>query len=367
MESISAKLLAAREAKGVSIEQAARDTHISKRYIVALESEAFDDFPGEAYFLGFLRSYASYLDLSSDDVVSLYRNIRLQEQPAPIDELLDRKPQRNIPVVPLLLVLVGVLLIGGVIALFATNTIRFPSRSTVAGGAEAAPAFQLTEQFVERRFIEGNRVSIALDDEVAVFQFVSIGDRVAIGSEAGIVEFSSGDERVLDITGEGAPDIRVAIRRIYPDEVPPATVARIDRVLQPSAGIAMEETMLSEEDRDEIAIGRTNEPSRERSARIVARLPVEGAFAVEADILGLTVVRYQTDDGERREQVVNNGESVAFAASELARLWISNAGNVRMEIADTPLDLGNQGEVVALVLRRTVSDGAPAVEMLPLY
>ncbi|TVR72090.1 MAG: hypothetical protein EA427_03600 [Spirochaetaceae bacterium] len=368
MESISGKLLAAREVKGVSLEQAARDTHISKRYIVALETEAFDDFPGEAYFLGFLRSYSSYLGLNSDDIVGLYRNYQLQEQPAPINELLDRKPRKTLPLLPILLILVIVLLVAGGAALLMTGMVRFPSfQSTPAEGAAQIVDYRLTDQFVERRFVEGNRVAVPLQEGESIFQFVSIGDRVAVGSEAGIVEFAGGDERLLDITGGGSPDIRVAIRQIYRNEMPPAVVARIDRVLERPVSTVAEETTLSEEDRADIAIGRTTEPSRERSPRIVTRLEREGAFEVQAEIVGLTVLRYQTDDGARQEQVLNSGQSIRFSVNEMARLWVSNAGNVRMNVADTPLDLGRQGVVTALVLRRSLSGTDPAVEMLPLY
>lgn len=368
MESISGKLLAAREAKGVSLEQAARDTHISKRYIAALESEAFDDFPGEAYFLGFLRSYSSYLGLSSDDVVALYRNYQLQEQPAPINELLDRKPRKPLPLVPILVVLVSLLLVGGVVALFLTGLVRLPSFQRASTElADQVVDFRLADQFVERRFVEGNRIAVPLQEGEAVFQFVSIGDRVAVGSEAGIVEFAGGDERLLDITGGGSPDIRVAIRQVYPNEMPPAVVARIDRVLERPATAVVEETTLTEEDRLDIAIGRTTEPSRERTPRIVTRLEQDGAFDVVAEISGLTVFRYQTDNADRREEVLSNGQVVRFSVNDIARLWVSNAGNVRMSVAGAALELGSQGAVTALVLRRADYGGAPAVEMLPLY
>lgn len=368
MESISGKLLAAREAKGVSIEQAARDTHISKRYIVALESESFDDFPGEAYFLGFLRSYAAYLGLNSDDVVSLYRNIKLQEQPPPIEELLDRRPPRTIPVVPVLATLVVILLVGGIVALFVTGVISPPvlRRSATTVSDEDAP-FLLEEQFVERRFNENSRVAVPVNGAQVVLQFVSIGDRVAIGSEAGIVEFSDGDERLLDISGGGSPDVRVAIRRIYRDEDPPAVVARIDRVLEPSATVAGQQSELDEADRLEIAIGRTTIPQRERAPQVVTRLNNSNQFEVVAEVHGTTVFRYQADDGARDEQVVDGGDRISFAARNLARLWISNAGNISMSVAGAPLELGSQGEVVALVLRRTGVDDAAAVELLPLY
>lgn len=111
MESIAEKLRNARDEKGYSLEQVARDTHIAKRYITAMESEDFSVFPGEPYVIGFLKNYSAYLGLNPNEVVNLYRNIKLQEQPAPIDELLDRP---RWPRIWKVLIIVAVILILGV-------------------------------------------------------------------------------------------------------------------------------------------------------------------------------------------------------------------------------------------------------------
>lgn len=47
-------------------------TRIRRRYLEALEAEAFDEMPGPTYAKGFLRTYAIYLGLSPDDLVALY-------------------------------------------------------------------------------------------------------------------------------------------------------------------------------------------------------------------------------------------------------------------------------------------------------
>ncbi|WP_305041185.1 helix-turn-helix domain-containing protein [Geoalkalibacter sp.] len=52
-----------REARGLSLEDVAQTLRIRRPFLEALESESWDDLPGEAYFKGFLRSYAEYLGL----------------------------------------------------------------------------------------------------------------------------------------------------------------------------------------------------------------------------------------------------------------------------------------------------------------
>ncbi len=62
----------ARESRGLALDDAARATRIGRNYLLALEDEAFGKLPSPAYVKGFLRAYANYLGLSSDDVVRCY-------------------------------------------------------------------------------------------------------------------------------------------------------------------------------------------------------------------------------------------------------------------------------------------------------
>lgn len=369
MESIGAKLQHARSEKGVSIEQAARDTHIAKRYLQALEAEDFEEFPGEVYLLGFLRSYAVYLDLDGNDVVTLYHNILLQEQPPPIDELLDRRGDSQRSRRTVLLVVIAAV-IAGLAALIFTGIITLPEREErpVEPVAVSDEPYRLDEQFVERRFEEGDAVIVPVDGVDARIEFVSVGDRVAIGSDAGIVRLDVGERQVLDITGEGSGDVSLSISRIYAEEEPAALVARIDRVVESPGQTEVETAEVSEEDRQDLALGRTNEPTREQEATVIARFDEVQEYFIEADIRGFTMFRWEVDDQPREERYLQNGDRLRTSASELVRIWVSNAGNVRLRVAGVPVSLGEQGEVVASVIRwGEAEEGGVQLELLPLY
>jgi cytoskeletal protein RodZ len=376
VEAIGAKLSNARDAKGVTIEQAARDTHIAKRFIEAMEQEDFDQFPGEAYLLGFLRTYSSYLGLSAEDIVTLYHNIKLQEQPAPIDELLDRRPEPGklrrlfmIGGAAAAVVVLVVLLVVGVIPIpdFGARAERNAEAETEET-TDTGP-ISLNEQFVERRFVEGNRVSVPVDGQQALLEFLAIGDRVSVGSEAGIVQIAVGEERVLDLTGEGSGDIRLVVRQIYGDEDPPAVVARVDRVVngQQVTEPEREGTMTSDDVAD-LGTGMTAEPTRERAASVVAEFPTLQEYFIEADFRGLTMFRMQVDDQDADESYLRNGDRIRTSVRDVVRLWASNAGNVRLRVAGNPVELGDQGEVIAAVIRwRQAADGTYLLELLPMY
>lgn len=61
-----------RRSRGLSLEEAERDTHISRHYLEALEAEDFSALPAPVFGKGFLRIYAQYLGLNPQDLLNLY-------------------------------------------------------------------------------------------------------------------------------------------------------------------------------------------------------------------------------------------------------------------------------------------------------
>ena len=72
---VGEELREARIALGVSIEDAATQLRINKRYLQALEEGRIKDLPGAAYAVGFVRSYATALGLDADDAVRRFRDM----------------------------------------------------------------------------------------------------------------------------------------------------------------------------------------------------------------------------------------------------------------------------------------------------
>jgi cytoskeleton protein RodZ len=70
-----------REGRGLTLDEAARDTRVRRDYLEALEDEAFERLLGDVHIRGCLRTYASYLRLSPDKVVAMYESEALPEEP----------------------------------------------------------------------------------------------------------------------------------------------------------------------------------------------------------------------------------------------------------------------------------------------
>ena len=69
---IGQQLVQAREVSGRTLEDAERDTRISRRYLQALEDEQFELIPAPVYARGFLRSYSQYLGLDPQALVARF-------------------------------------------------------------------------------------------------------------------------------------------------------------------------------------------------------------------------------------------------------------------------------------------------------
>jgi cytoskeletal protein RodZ len=146
------QLRAQRERKGITLEQAAGDTRIREKFLKALEDADYRILPGPVYTRGFLRNYAEYLDLETDELLTLYHH----ESGRPAEPVQTRtfKPYRPIarrnlvfrPVILLpVIVLAGVGLFGGYIyyqlTTFATLPrleITDPANDGLAASAELA-------------------------------------------------------------------------------------------------------------------------------------------------------------------------------------------------------------------------------------
>ena len=70
MMDIGSQLRAAREAQGLTLEQAFKGTRIKAAFLEAIEANQFDVLPGQVQARGFVRSYANFLGLDGEHLAS---------------------------------------------------------------------------------------------------------------------------------------------------------------------------------------------------------------------------------------------------------------------------------------------------------
>ncbi|MFP4302244.1 MAG: helix-turn-helix domain-containing protein [Spirochaetaceae bacterium] len=382
MESIGAKLQGTRESKGYSTEQVARETHIAKRFIEAMEAEEFDAFPGEPYLLGFLRTYASFLDLDGDELVALYKNTQIQEAPPPMDELLDRKGRNPWKKVALVAGVVVVLGAGVAIALGSGLFAESPADQEPVAEASADAAAEVDEgeeeivttsitlrdEFLEQRFQEGTRLDIPVAGETYPLTIAAINEGVTLRTPQALELVSPGQEESFDMSGDGDADVRVVVRDIVQGEEP-TVVMRVDRVVASPSGDDDSPDRAIGDQTDTPVIGDSSEPSRLESSTVIAEFEERQEYFVEIEFRGYTLFRYLINGEDRNQQYMQSGDVFRTSVDGEILLWFSNAGSARVRAAGREIPFGDAGEVAIGLLRwrDDEASGRVQLEKIPVY
>ncbi|MGO9309303.1 MAG: helix-turn-helix domain-containing protein [Spirochaetia bacterium] len=366
MESIGEKLRLARERNNLTIDQVARETHVAKRFLKALEDEDFAAFPGETYAMGFLRSYAEYLGLNAEELVGIYRNIKIQEQPLPMNELLESKPR--LP--PMRIIVFAV---AAVLALAAVGYLVYRATARAAGPAASAqnpsqPAsdFVFQDDVRTQWFAQGDGISIPLNGKNYRIVVFSIGDNLTLKVPGGTVDLGLGKERYIDLTGDANPEIRIVWNDV--DRGPPQK--RVNLGLYRTTGPAAAGTTT---DATPTAPAGSDTPTVHPDTFkpvTVAQAAQSGLFTLDFTFKNDCFFRYLVDSGDREDRFFQKGEQFTIdTARRQVTVWLSNAGATRMRVQGRDFELGDLGEVATrrIAWRSDAASGGYVLEITPLY
>jgi cytoskeletal protein RodZ len=105
-----------RESEGLKIAQVEKDIKISHRMIEALEQDDYSALPDELYVKNIIKSYARYLSLDYNRLLSLYDSAKAKKEPhqlstqsKPVKEIINPQRVRNIIIIGIVLLLFGYL------------------------------------------------------------------------------------------------------------------------------------------------------------------------------------------------------------------------------------------------------------------
>lgn len=137
---IGERLRAARLQAGLSVEQLAEVTRISKAYLLAIEEGRFDRLPGPAYVRGFIRLYAAQVALDPDSLVQDYQQLRRPLSPAGSPGSPKLKRVAFTPDGRRRWLVTGILLLLVLAMAYLTDSDQEPERAPLAAPAPPAPA-----------------------------------------------------------------------------------------------------------------------------------------------------------------------------------------------------------------------------------
>ena len=346
MESLGERLKTSREERGWDYDYISRETNIATRYLEALEREDFSSFPGEPYVLGFLKSYGEFLEINPEELLSLYRSLKIQEQPVPVEELL-KTPS---PLPKILGVAAIILAILGLAAGAVYLIPRLPERTQVTHPpARTALEYTMSADFLERRFFPGDYILVTNGYESHRLVFSSLGDAVTITTPRGPVMLDLGQEVTVNLSDSEFTELRIFAA---------------DFVRHNSASGALlrfEQTAFSPQNLTNPIPDITPEafaPGREMIT-IIPPSPSAFPFTLQASFQDFCLFRYEIlfEPGRqgRSEHFYQRTQEISITAQNGIRLGISNARAVRLQVVGggrvVPFEAGGPGEVVAADLR----------------
>ncbi len=362
MDTFGDVLRSSREEKGYSLEQVTRDTNIARKYLTALEEEDFAIFPGEPYLVGFLKNYSEYLGLDSREMVTFYKNMRLQEQPVPIEALLDT----GRPKLPVIILVVLISVVVGVSSYFIYKYITSKSAQVESEiTEEIVPpdinfSYDITLVGIKDRFVEGSKLQILLYDNTFDLSLKSITTNVILSLPGGETVFNLGDEKMVDLDGDRTPDISITINDIdITAKTADLEIVALERAVEDS----------SDESSTVPDPGVSNVASRNQEVSVILDASNAEPFVLDVIFRGKTLVRYLVDRGERIEQYFDKGETFRLDINREVMLWISNAGSFRAKIAGIEVNLGRPGEVSTNLIKwnRNPDSSKYELQMIPVY
>jgi len=350
MESVGEKLKTARVEKGLSHDQISRETNISIRYLEALETENFNIFPGEPYVLGFLRNYSAYLDLDVQKVISLYRALRIQEQPIPVEQLLKKPSKLPGFIIPFLLILIilGACAFG--VYMFITHRqnnqalktpeSRSPVEYTMEGGSIAP-----------RRMYKDDSVLVTVDGNIYKLEIKNIGETVIIYVPGeGEKNLDLNPEGItVDLNDDGRPDLRIIVADFAKNNPDMGALIHFNMIEQT---VVVQPPVLNDPQNIVAPPSATNTAIR---TTIIPSTQNPYPFTLQVNFQGYCMFRWEIL-GERDRRGINQryfqrGQQLDIQAQNLGiRIWASSAQAARFQVIGGgrtyPFEIGAAGEVV---------------------
>jgi len=361
MDIFGERLKKSRKEKGYSLEQVTRDTNIAKKYLIALEEEDLSIFPGEPYLIGFLKNYSEYLGLDPEEIVNLHKNMKLQEQPVPITELLDNHKSR----LPVIILIIFILAAAGAGIYFLygyyvnNKVVDSVKEDVVNDQTENKNIYSYNAHTVdiEERFPESSIVNIVSNDNTYDIIVKSVGSNVTLSLAGREFVLNLGEDKSLDLNSDGIMDISLILNDID--------------ISKKTASISIKTIGKEATDNIKKAISETAVSSlilKNQDAVVIRDADLPETFVIDVNFRGNSLVRYIADSGDRIEKYFDKGESFRLDVNKELKLWISNAGSFNGKISGVEVNFGRSGEVTSYLIKWTKNSdsGKYELKMIPV-
>ena len=328
-QSLGQYLREVRESKGLSIDEASRETNIAKRYIEALENEEYDAMPANMYTPGFLSAYADVLELDKDTVIAMYNRAISKEQDTPLKELYSiNKDDRFIKKE---YIYIGGGILTGALILFLVS-LGLKSLSAYQASQPARPTNK-RQPIVFETLASDNSFTSSVRDTFTLqregknypLQFQGVKNNNQISFRLGKNQYTQkpGDVLIADLTQDGINDIGMEIIDVDTDTVRFSfTLQQVSADLAATTG----------------ALGFDISPYTQSILNETALAPIGGntSFNLRIRALSAIWIQHKADASPSVEVQMDPGEETTVRFSDGLTLLIGNAGAADISFVEFP-------------------------------
>lgn len=339
MESYGELLRGTREGRHLDLETVCRETSISRQWLEAMEAEEPHRFPGEPYFVGFLRSYADYLGLDKERIIALFHAKKIQETPTPAALTARERPKF---VVPLIVFLVLALIGGGVFALwkYLPRTEKIDPLALLEKPV-VSKEYELTEKPFAGRVFKNDKFILGTEKGNITLTVAQTTDIFGLETPAGLQFVELSEQLELDADGDSIPEMVVYVKDLSSKSNDRG--AEVNIMLKSAKNAA-----ISSPD-ESLILKAADLPKNQQMTEVLSDTRAY-PFTVQATFRAGCLFRYRPDHKEVVEDFLSNGDVLTVTSSNVFRLWMSNGNTAKLQLVANgrSYDLGvsKAGEVV---------------------
>lgn len=364
MEALGKKLKEARLSRNLDLDQISRETNITRRYLEALEEEDFTIFPGEPYLLGFLRNYAEYLGLDSNELLSLYKNLRIQESPIPLSELMPRRTLADqifaSGVILRVLAIAGIVIVAGSLV-FGGIALGRRIYSLASGKGEAAESRQpvthdIDEEGFRNRVYAGDSLTVHTDSGIFRVGIEETAPSLRLETPTGPRVIDLGQDLTIDLSGDDIPDIRVFVADLFKNDPSRGADVHVSTGAEITGAVADAlSDQIGEEGEGDVEVASGSDSAAVGGSQILFEGGSAYPVTMTATFRGYCLFRHEADRTNREERYYQKSEQLTIQAKNGIRIWASNGNAVKIQMIaggkTVDLPLSRPGEVIVRDLK----------------
>jgi hypothetical protein len=286
------------------------------------------------------------LDLDVAEVLTLYRTIKIQEQPVPVDQLFKKNSIFLKTLIVVLSIIAGIGIIGGGIFFFVSREPEIKSDPVVV----RKPAeYEMTGNTFERRLYINDVLFVSLNDNKYKFEFGNLSDVITIRTPFGFQNISLGSNIGIDLDSSGDFDIEITCLDFDKNKPDSGALLRVTFVAPLVADSQTEDSSQSIVNADVLS---------QLTTEIILS-PNAYPFTLQAGFQGNCMFQWEIlSESDRRgtnNRFFQRADEFNVSVQNGIRIWASNANAARLQVIGGgrtyPVELGVPGEVVVAEIK----------------